>query len=150
MLRLELTYDGDAVRAHDDVNRAFRQRLAEPVRTECDFADGRVLDEHRDDDVAAHRELGDGRRRARACRRKRRRLRRKLIEYPEIVPRVEQTAGHSLSHAAEADESDFHDRPYVEAALRGRDFDARARALQGAVPLAGAPRSESTKDVRVR
>ena len=48
------------------------------------------------------------------------RLRRELIEHPKIVARVEQAAGHSLSHAAEADESDFHDRPYVEAALRGR------------------------------
>ncbi len=118
MPRFELAYDGDAVRAHDDVNRAFRQRRTESVRAECDFADGRVLDEHRDDDVAAHRELGDGRRRTRACRRERGRLRRKLIEHPEIVPRVEQTAGHSLSHAAEADESDFHDRPYWKLRLR--------------------------------
>ena len=61
------------------------------------------------------------------CRRERGRLRRKLIEHPEIVTRIEQTAGHSLSHAAEADESDFHDRPYVEAALEGGTL-TRARA----------------------
>ena len=45
-------------------------------------------------------------------------LRRELVEHPEIVARVEQAAGHSLSHAAEADESYFHDRPYVKLRLR--------------------------------
>ena len=41
----------------------------------------------------------------------RRGLRRELIEHPEIVACIEQTAGHSLPHAAEADESDFHVHP---------------------------------------
>jgi hypothetical protein len=49
--------------------------------------------------------------RARASGSQRRRLRRKLIEYPEIVAGVEQASSHSLSHAAEAYETDFHIRP---------------------------------------
>ena len=64
MPRFELAYDGDAVRAHDDVNRAFRQRRTESVR-ERHFADGRILDEHRDDDVASRAGIRDGRRPAR-------------------------------------------------------------------------------------
>ena len=132
MPRLELAHDGDAVRAHDEMDRAFRQRFAEPARSERDLADGRVLDEHRDDDVAARRELGDGRRRVRARCGQRCGLRRELIEHPQIVARIEQATGHSLSHAAEADEPYFHVFPEQACAKRGGDFDALACALQAA------------------
>jgi hypothetical protein len=56
-----------------------------------------------------------------------------LIEHREVVPGLEQPARHALSHAAEADESDFHVGPQIEDALivkAAEDFDARPSALQ--------------------
>ena len=92
-----------------------------PARAERDLQDGRVLDEHRDDDVAARRELGDRRRELRARGGQRGRLRRELIEHPKIVTGVEQATRHSLAHAAEADETDFHcSHLRVKALVRAR------------------------------
>jgi hypothetical protein len=108
MGRLELTNDGDAVRAHDEMDRTFRQRFAEAARPKPDLADRGIFDEHRDDDFAALGELGDRSGHACARRGKRRGLRGEHVEHPTLVARVEQAARHSLSHAAEADEPYFH------------------------------------------
>ena len=106
--RLELAHDGDAVRAHQEMDRALRQRFAQAPRAEPDLGGGGILDEHRDDDLAARSHLCDRRCRMRARRGERRGLRRELIEHREFVARVEQAARHPLSHAAEADEPYFH------------------------------------------
>ena len=80
-----------------------------------------ILDEHRHDDVAALGELGDRRCHVRARSGERRGLRRELIEHPKIVACIEQATGHSLPHAAEADEPYFHVLPEKACATkRGR------------------------------
>ena len=93
------------------MDRVLAQRVAQAAFPERDLRYAQVLDEHRDDDLAADRELYDRRSDVRAGRSERRGLRGEEIEHRELVPGVEQTAGHALSHAAEANESDFHERP---------------------------------------
>jgi hypothetical protein len=107
----ELADHCDTVRAHDDVNGALGHLVDEAVRAERDRPDGGVLDEHRDDDVAAFRYFTDCGGDARARGGERLRLRGELIEHGHFVARAEKTPGHPLAHAAEADESDFHAKP---------------------------------------
>ncbi len=132
MAGFELAHDGDAVRAHHEMDRTFRQRIADSACAECDLADRCVFDEHRDDNVAACRELRDRAGEMSARRRQRRRLRRKLIEYPKLVPRVEQAPSHSLPHPAEAYETDLHLFVPNSDAKRALDFDLPPARLQGA------------------
>jgi aspartate-semialdehyde dehydrogenase len=77
----ELTHDGDAVCAHDEVDRALAQRFAEAAGSERNIRDGSVLDEHRHHDLALLGELGDGSCQLSARCRQRRSLRRKLVEH---------------------------------------------------------------------
>ena len=140
MARFELAHDGDAVRAHDEMNRPLRQRFAEaagPSATWLTAASSTSIVTTTSRSAASSAIDGC---RVRACRRERRRLRRELIEYLELVTRVEQATRHSLSHTAEANETDFHlsssnsDRKWV------RDFDPRPLELQLCGPAArGAP-----------
>ena len=66
MARFERAHRRHAVRAHDQMDGAGRQRVTESALAECDLDHCRVLDEHRDDDVAAGADVGDRRGRARA------------------------------------------------------------------------------------
>jgi hypothetical protein len=67
VLALELAHGCDAVCAHhDDGSRPAASPLAQAAGTERDLSDDRVLDEHRDDDLAGGREVDNGVRDARA------------------------------------------------------------------------------------
>jgi len=59
----------------------------------------------------------------------RRGLRRERVEYREVVPCLEQAAGHPLSHSAEADETYFHDLPQ-----RKRAWATLSAAVAGCKP----------------
>jgi hypothetical protein len=68
------------VRSHDQVNGAGRERVHQPLRTGRHAQDGRVLDEHRDHDIAFLAEIRDARGHASATGGQRRRLRGKRVE----------------------------------------------------------------------
>src|SRR5690606_35612964 len=108
MTRFELADRRDAVRAHDEMDRAAAERILEPAGRQRDVQEGAVLDQHPDDDLARAGDVRDGDRGARAGCRERLGLRSDDVEDYELVARLEQAARHSLSHSAEADESYFH------------------------------------------
>ena len=98
-----------AVRAHDQVNRPGRERIAQAPGAERDVEDRRVLDEHRDDNVAARTQIGDATAATRApASPKRSRLRGDHVEDREFVSGSEDASRHPLAHATEADEAYFH------------------------------------------
>jgi hypothetical protein len=105
--RAELAHHGHAVRAHHEMDRAVAERLAQAARAERDFADDVVLDEHRDDDLAAG-EIANRRGHARSGFRERLRSGRDDVEDREIVPRTENAARHPLAHPTETDKTHFH------------------------------------------
>ena len=70
--------------------------------------DRRVLDQHRDDDVALLAEVGHAGRHARAGRGQRRRLRGHRVVDRQRVAGAANAAGHALAHAPETDEADLH------------------------------------------
>ena len=105
VLALELAHRRDAVGAHHEMDRARRRVRSTGRRAERDLSDDRVLDEHRDHDLAASRELGNGFRDARPRRLERRRLRSDHVEHAEVVPRVQQPSRHAAAHSTEPDET---------------------------------------------
>ena len=60
VLALELAHRRDAVGAHHEMDRAGGEPARQAAGTVRDLSDDRVLDEHRDHDLAASRELGNG------------------------------------------------------------------------------------------
>ncbi len=93
------------------MDRAGAERAREAAGTERDLSDDRVLDEHRDHDLAACRELGNGLRDLRPSRLERRRLGGGDVEYAKLVPRVQQPPRHAPAHSTEPDETHAHCRP---------------------------------------
>ncbi len=94
--------------AHDEVDRPAWERITEPVLSQRDVDHRRILDEHRDDDVAIGAYIGDRRGGPCAGTRERGHLRSDCIEDREIVATAEDAAGHARAHAAKTDETDSH------------------------------------------
>src|SRR4029079_2991484 len=108
VLALELAHGCDAVCAHHEMDRAGGEPARQAAGTERDLSDDRVLDEHRDDDLAGGREVDNGFRDARPGCLEGRRLRGDDVEYAELVPRVQQPARHAAAHSTEPDETHAH------------------------------------------
>ena len=96
------------VRAHRDVDGALRHRLAQTARTEGDVDHGRVLDQHRDDDLAPGAELGDSAGEARAGLHEVVSRRANDVVHDEVVAAAEQAMRHAAAHSSETDESHLH------------------------------------------
>jgi hypothetical protein len=105
---LERADGGDAVRSHHEVDGARRERVHDAFRAGRDAENRRVLDQHRDHDVALLAQVGHAGRRACADRSQRRRLRRRRVVDRQRVSGAVNAPGHALAHAPETDEAHFH------------------------------------------
>src|SRR5208337_3119013 len=99
---------GDADRAHGDVDRALAKALEHAPLAEHNPFDGAVVREHGDDRITLAG-ICHSSGQVRTPIDQPLRLARRAIVDGDFVASLEQASGHCGSHVPEADESDFHD-----------------------------------------